>query len=166
MMAFDVDAARAIIKDWRIGGSGYFREQLGLACDEIMELRAANTESKKQIDSLCNVIARDQKFWDEDKAELEAAEAKLAEFRAANAELEKTLHHEKVDNGRHLVRAWSDKRAAEAKLARYREALESICTYRSDEPDWNMVLAIAKDAINPLEAVLSDTPEAKESEGE
>lgn len=39
---------------------------------------------------------------------------------------------------------------------RYREALQKIHDYRSDSTDyWNMVMAIAEDAINPMIAVPS-----------
>jgi hypothetical protein len=35
------------------------------------------------------------------------------------------------------------------------EALRKIYTYRSDKPDWNMVMAIAGDIVEPVEAIPS-----------
>lgn len=37
----------------------------------------------------------------------------------------------------------------------YEAALKKIHEYRSDAPDWNMVMAIAEDAIAPKQIVLS-----------
>ncbi len=50
----------------------------------------------------------------------------------------------------------------EKREARLRGALEKIYAYRSDKPDWNMVMAIAEDAINPMVAI----PSALDGEGE
>ena len=35
------------------------------------------------------------------------------------------------------------------------KALEKIYSYRSDKPDWNMVMAIAGDIVDPQELILS-----------
>lgn len=48
--------------------------------------------------------------------------------------------------------AQSDLLAENIKL---RTALEKIYNYRSDKPDWNMVMAIAEDAIAPKTIVMS-----------
>jgi len=42
-----------------------------------------------------------------------------------------------------------------SEIASLREALEKIYSYRSDKPDWNMVMAIAGDIVEPMEAAPS-----------
>jgi len=50
---------------------------------------------------------------------------------------------------------------AKAVIERLREALKKIYTYRSNEPDWNMVMAIAGDIVEPMEVVPSAALDAK-----
>ncbi len=57
------------------------------------------------------------------------------------------------------INALAEVEKAEARAAKYREALEKIYTYRSDDPDWNMVMAIAGDQVEPMDIALSDTEE-------
>lgn len=43
------------------------------------------------------------------------------------------------------------------------EALHKIYTYRSDKPDWNMVMAIAGDIVNPMIAIPSKAARSVET---
>ena len=49
-----------------------------------------------------------------------------------------------------------------AEVRRLREALQKIYDYRSDKPDWNLVMAIAGDIIEPMEIVCSNQQREKE----
>lgn len=57
--------------------------------------------------------------------------------------------------GTHLFKHQPCVRAMVTELAEAREALRKIYEYRSDKPDWNMVMAIAGDVVDPQVAVLS-----------
>ena len=51
--------------------------------------------------------------------------------------------------------------ALRERVAVLEKALTKIYNYRSDEPDWNMIMAIAHDAIDPREAVMSALKESE-----
>lgn len=78
-----------------------------------------------------------------------------------HAEAEKMAQHILDPNSVHLTTSYAG-HVARSYLAlaeevlELRAALKKIYEYRSDAPDWNMVMAIAGDAIDPQEAVLSD----------
>ena len=50
---------------------------------------------------------------------------------------------------------------AKAELARLREALKKISIYRSNDPYFNTVIAIAGDIVEPMEVVLNAALDAK-----
>lgn len=52
-----------------------------------------------------------------------------------------------------LARSYRELKAENAKL---RAALEKIYNYRSDVPDWNMIMAIAGNIIEPMELGFSE----------
>lgn len=116
-----------------------------------------------------------------DALEAAAARRELAEVKARNALLEEETEKALALNRPLLFRIEALKEGVvskELKLAeqeldqarreneRLREALKKIYTYRSDKPDWNMVMAIAEDAINPMVAVPSAlAPQDKQDDG-
>ena len=73
--------------------------------------------------------------------------------------------HEIWDDATKTLRAntklWAEIEIMGAKLEKAEGALRKIYEYRSDEPDWNMIMAIAGDVVNPMEAVMSGTATEK-----
>ena len=55
-----------------------------------------------------------------------------------------------------LPRCLDEIEALQARLAEATNSLQKIHSYRADEPDWNMVMAIAEDFLHPMELVFSD----------
>lgn len=49
-------------------------------------------------------------------------------------------------------------KSIEIQLKEALEALTKIYNYRSDKPDWNMVMAIAGDVVDPQVMVVTETP--------
>lgn len=75
-------------------------------------------------------LEADVKYWQDrwDK-QVEVTTKRIEERDALKAELveaRKELHHEKVDNGKYLARAWVERDAALARAAKFEKALKRI----------------------------------------
>lgn len=119
---------------------------------KIRALEASNAELGKQLTNTNRGLERQVKSDDVvRKSYLERAET--AEAKCAKLESEVSRACERL--GPAGWRVIERGKAAEARVKVLEEALRKIYTYRSDAPDWNMVMAIAGDAIDPQDVVLS-----------